>query len=371
MGNTMRLFFLTIAAHLFFVSCNNAQEPINDFPKNSHLMYGGDFSIMKKLEDLGGQYKLNGEVKEGFQIFNENGYTWCRLRLFHTPNLEGPVCNNLEYTIALAQKARQFGFKIFLNFHYSDTWADPGKQFIPKAWENLAFETLTDSVFQYTKTVMQKMKSAGVFPEMVQIGNEINNGILWPQGKLWESNGNARWDELTDLLKAGIRGVKAVEGGENVPVMIHAATGGNLVESDNFYKNILQRGVEFDVIGLSYYPWWHGTFEDLEKNLEFLSNKYEQEISVVETAYYANGWYPEPGEHIYDIQPYPPTEQGQFDFLTELNERLQKFPKVTSVYYWKPDGLDIPGSEIPFLGRSLFNRNGNALKGISAWKTQN
>ncbi|MCA1758278.1 MAG: arabinogalactan endo-1,4-beta-galactosidase, partial [Bacteroidales bacterium] len=204
----MKLFFLTIAALLSFVSCNKAQEPENDFPEKSNLVYGGDFSIMKKLEDLGGEYKMDGEVKEGFQIFKESGYTWCRLRIFHTPNMEGPVCNDLEYTIALAKKAKQFGFKIFLNFHYSDTWADPGKQFTPKAWENLDFETLADSVFQYTKNVMQAMKLAGVSPEMVQIGNEINNGMIWPQGRLWENNGNARWDELTSLLKAGIRGVK-------------------------------------------------------------------------------------------------------------------------------------------------------------------
>lgn len=366
----MRLFFLTITVLLSFVSCNKAQEPENDLLRESQLVYGGDFSIMKKLEDLGGEYKVNGEVKEGFQVFKENGYTWCRLRLFHTPNMEGPVCNNLAYTIALAQKAKQFGFKIFLNFHYSDTWADPGKQFTPKAWENLDFETLTDSVYQYTKNVMQAMKLAGVFPEMVQVGNEINNGMIWPHGKLWNNNGNARWNELTALLKAGIRGVKEVDGGAEIPIMIHAATGGNLVESDNFYSNILQRGVDFDIIGLSYYPWWHGTFEDLEKNLEFLSKKYEQEISVVETAYYANGWYPEPEEWVLDVQPYPPTEQGQYDFLVDLATRLKKYPKVTSVYYWKPDGLDIPGSEVPFLGRSLFSPNGNAYKGISAWKTQ-
>jgi arabinogalactan endo-1,4-beta-galactosidase len=109
--------------------------------------------------------------------------------------------------------------------------------------------------------------------------------------------------------------------------MIHAATGGNLVESDNFYSNILKRGVEFDVIGLSYYPWWHGTFEDLEKNLEFLSNKYDQEISVVETAYYANGWYPEPEEWVLDVQPYPPTEQGQHDFLGFGRHVLKNIPK--------------------------------------------
>lgn len=364
----MRTLFLLPAILFFVVGCNQSLNNNSDDENESRLEYGGDFSIMKKLEDLGGQYKTDGEVKEGFQIFRENGYTWCRLRIFHTPNMEGPVVNDLDYTIALAQKAKQFGFKIFLNFHYSDTWADPGKQFIPTAWEDLDFDILTDSVYHYTKRVMEAMKTADVFPHMVQIGNEINNGMLWPHGRLWAENGQARWDELSALLIAGIKGVKDTKNGMTTPIMIHAATGGNLVESDNFYSNIQKRGVEFDVIGLSYYPWWHGTFEDMEKNLEFLSNKFEQEISVVETAYYANGWYPEPEEWVLDVQPYPPTAQGQYDFLVDLATRLKKYPRVTSVYYWKPDGLEIPGSNIHYLGRSLFSRDGNAFEGIKAWK---
>jgi arabinogalactan endo-1,4-beta-galactosidase len=353
---------------LLLVACKQTLNNNTDNENPAKLEYGGDFSIMKRMEDLGGKYKIDGEVTDGMQIFKDNGYTWCRLRIFHTPNKVGPVINDLDYTIALAQEARKFGFKVFLNFHYSDTWADPAKQFVPKAWENLDFETLTDSVYQYTRQVMRAMEAANVFPEMVQIGNEINNGMIWPNGKLWADNGSARWDELSALLIAGIRGVNDSDSNDQVQIMIHAATGGDLVESDNFYSNILKRGVEFDVIGLSYYPWWHGTFEDMEKNLEFLSNKYDQEISLVETAYYANNWYPEPEGWVLDVQPFPPTEQGQYDFLVDLAERLKKFPKVTSVYYWEPDGLDIPGSGIHYLGRSLFSRDGNAFKGISAWK---
>ena len=215
------------------------------------------------------------------------------------------------------------------------------------------------------------MNEAGVLPEMVQVGNEINHGMIWPQGKLWLNGGITNWDNLTTLLKAGIRGVKEADNGTEIPIMIHAATGGNLEESDNFYKNIIQRGVEFNVLGLSYYPWWHGTFEQLETNIQYLSENFEQDISIVETAYYANGWYPEPAKWVLDVQPYPPTEQGQNDFLVELLERLQKYPKVTSIYYWKPDGLDIPESEVHYNGRSLFDREGNALKGISAWKSAN
>ncbi|NQU84948.1 MAG: glycosyl hydrolase 53 family protein [Mariniphaga sp.] len=322
---------------------------------------------MKKIEDLGGEYKVDGIVKEGFQIFKENGYTWARLRIFHTPNMRGPVCNDLDYTIALAQKAKQFGFKIFLNFHYSDTWADPGKQFKPAAWENLAFEVLQDSVYDYTKAVINSMDKAGVLPELVQVGNEINNGMIWPDGRLWE-NDTARWDELCALLRAGVKGVKESDNGKNIPIMIHAATGGSLEESNRFYSNIIERGVEFDQIGLSYYPWWHGTFDDLRKNIAFLSENFEQDQVIVETAYYPDGHYPQPDRWVYDIQPYPPTEQGQYDFMVELAQILSEYPKMKAVYYWKPDGMEIPGSGIPYLGRSLFDMEGNAYKAISAWK---
>lgn len=367
----MRRIFIWLILIVLVAGCkqNLIRKPEDE--KKSSLVFGGDLSILKRLEDAGGQFKINGEVKEGFSIFRENNYTWCRLRLFHTPDMVGPVVNNLEYTIASAQMAKKHGFKILLNFHYSDTWADPGKQYTPEAWKGVDFTTLADSVYRYTKFVINSMDKAGVLPEMVQIGNEINNGMIWPHGRLWGEGGQARWSELSDLLKAGIRGVKESDSGSKMPVMIHAATGGNLVESDNFYSNIMKQGVEFDVIGLSYYPWWHGSFDDLEKNLEFLSNKYVQEISVVETAYYANGWYPEPGEWVLDIQPYPPTEQGQYDFLVELEERLRKYPKVTSVYYWEPEGLVVPGTNIPFLGRSLFDPQGNANKAIYAWKPEN
>lgn len=361
--------FLLIIGVIF--GCGKKDSDNQPEPEGPHrIAIGGDFSIMKKMEDTGGIYKIDGVVKEGFQIFKDNGYEWARLRIFHTPNMEGPVCNNLNYTIQLAQKAKQFGFKIFLDFHYSDTWADPGKQYTPSAWENLSFDVLQDSVFAYSKNVIEAMDVAGVLPDMVQIGNEINNGMLWPRGKLWNEDGSANWDQLTTLVKKGIEGVKAANNGDSIQIMVHAATGGDIDASNIFYSNFLQRGVEFDIIGLSYYPWWHGTFEELEQNLNSLSNKFEQDISLVETAYYSNGWYPEPKEWVLDYQPYPPTERGQYDYLQKLMAVLKQYPKVKSLYYWKPDGLEIQESGVPYLGRSLFSKEGDAFMGISAWMEQ-
>lgn len=358
---------LIIALFLsFLVSCVD-RNSTDDIPKESKLVYGGDFSIIKKMEEYGAVFKVNGVAKDGLQIFRENGYTWARLRIFHTPNNVGPVCNNLNYTIESAKKAKTLGYKILLNFHYSDTWADPGKQFTPVAWQNLSFQLLTDSVRIYTTKVLDAMQNAGVLPEMVQIGNEINNGMLWPQGKLWPETGGANWQGLTTLIKAGIQGVNQAKNSTEIKIMIHAATGGNIQESNTFYSKMNEYGVEYDFIGLSYYPWWHGTFDQLEANLDHISKSFDKDISLVETAYYSNNWYPEPGGWNLDVKPFPPTEQGQYDYMVELAKRLKNHPKVKSVFYWEPEALDIPESQIYSLGRSLFDKNGNSLKGITAW----
>lgn len=364
----MRIFLFFLAILFLSYSCSiNGNK--NDIPEPRPVLeYGGDFSIMKKMEDLGGLYKTNGVVKEGFEIFKANNFTWARLRIFNSPNMVGPVCNDLDYTIALAKKAKKFGFKILLDFHYSDTWADPGHQSVPAVWQDLSFELVQDSLYNYTKNAINAMDKAGVLPDMVQVGNEINNGMVWPFGKLWIEAGVTNWDELSSLLQAGIRGVKETIKGATIPIMIHAATGGDVDASYRFYKNIIERGVQFDVIGLSYYPWWHGTFIELESNILFLSQQFTQDFSIVETAYYANNWYPEPEEWVLSVQPFPPTEEGQYYFLLQLATIIKRYPRVKTIFYWKPDGMEIQNSQVPYLGRSLFDKDGNALKGISAWK---
>ena len=150
------LFFITLA-----ISCST-NDSTEEIPDESKLVYGGDFSIIKKMEDYGAVYKLNGVAKDGLQIFKENGYTWARFRIFHTPDYVGPVCNDLNYTIASAKKAKALGYNILLDFHYSDTWADPGKQFTPAAWEKLSLQILADSVRIYTTKVLDNMQNAGV-----------------------------------------------------------------------------------------------------------------------------------------------------------------------------------------------------------------
>src|SRR6266849_5564246 len=140
----------------------------------SDYAIGADLSFLKLAEDRGKTFKDNGVAKPGLEIFKDHGYNWIRLRLFHTPT---ELPNNLEYTIALAKAAKKLGFKFLLDYHYSDTWADPGKQFIPKAWANMMHAQLVNAVFDYTRETIAAFRDAGVLPEMVQIGNEITNGM--------------------------------------------------------------------------------------------------------------------------------------------------------------------------------------------------
>src|SRR5689334_16302291 len=158
---------------------------------------GADISFLRDTEQKGAVFKDGGQPKPGLQILKDHGYNWVRLRLFHTPD---HLPNNLEYTIAQARAAKKLGFKFLLDIHYSDTWADPQKQFIPRAWDGLSHDQLVEAVYAYTRDVVSALRAADVTPDMVQIGNEVIGGMLWPDGRLPKS-----WSNFADLLKAGIR----------------------------------------------------------------------------------------------------------------------------------------------------------------------
>ncbi|MHC4440872.1 MAG: glycosyl hydrolase 53 family protein, partial [Planctomycetota bacterium] len=189
---------------------------------------GADLSFLKQAEERGTVFKDKGEVKPGLQIFKDHGYNWIRLRLFHTPTR---LPNDLDYTIDLAKEAKKLGFKFLLNYHYSDTWADPGKQYIPKAWEDKSHDELVQAVFEYTRDTIIAFRQAGVLPDMVQPGNEIIHGMLWPDGKLSDN-----WDNFAELMEAGIEGVDAGRGNAQRPkIMVHIANGGNKKQTKAFF----------------------------------------------------------------------------------------------------------------------------------------
>ncbi len=242
-------------------------------------MLGADISFLPQLESRGVKFSDKGQEKDALEILKDHGFNYIRLRLFNNPAADsgyspGRGFCDLSHTLQIAKRIKAAGMKLLLDFHYSDTWADPGKQFKPSAWKGKTFPELTRAVYDYTKEVMEALEKQETLPDMVQVGNEINHGMIWPEGKI----GNL--DSLAQLIYAGINGVKAVDPASTI--MLHVALGGQNEESRFFYDNMLLRDVPFDVIGLSYYPKWHCTLKDLEYNANDMANRYKKDVIIVE-----------------------------------------------------------------------------------------
>lgn len=312
---------------------------------------GADLSFLKSAEDKGFAFKENNNPISGLQIFRDHGYNWIRLRLFHTPT---QLPNSLSYTVDLAKKAKEMGYKFLLDYHYSDTWADPGKQFIPKAWEGMSHNQLVKAVFEYTRETIIKFREAGILPDMVQIGNEVINGMMWPDGKLPDN-----WDNFAELTRAGISGVYAgCDTLDRPDIMIHIDQGGNKARTKYFFDRLLSYGIKFDYIGQSYYPWWHGTLLDLRENMIFMANEYKKPIILVEVAYCSS-----PTEYKNKPSPFPETPEGQKEFLNEVNNIVLSTPHNLGVgiFWWEPATMGGRST------RDYFDENGNALPVITVF----
>jgi arabinogalactan endo-1,4-beta-galactosidase len=267
---------------------------------------GADISFLPQLEARGVKFMENGKEKDVMDILAEHGFNYIRLRIFVNPENEkgyspGSGFCGLEYTKRMALRVKKAGMKLLLNFHYSDYWADPQQQNKPLAWKDLDFISLKDSLKIYTKRVLFALKEQGTLPEMVQIGNEINHGILWPDGHI----GNP--DSLAELLKAGVEGVKEVD--PSMIIMMHIALGGQNEEAVFWLDNMIARDVHFDVIGLSYYPRWHGTLDDLLFNTNDLVKRYNKDINVVEYSQYS--------KEVHEIVFGLPRDHGEGTFIWE------------------------------------------------------
>jgi arabinogalactan endo-1,4-beta-galactosidase len=244
---------------------------------NSYIK-GMDISSLYEIEKCGGKYYDHGIEKDLFDILKYYDINAIRLRLWNNPYSEdgeayGAGTNDLTTTILLAKRAKAHGMKILLDYHYSDFWTDPGKQTIPKAWEELSVEELEIKMFEFTKETLLSMSDNEVFPDMIQIGNELSNGLLWPYGKVPE------YDNLAKFVNAGIRGVRAVN--NQVPIMLHLDNGGNNPLYREWFDEFLKRGEDFQIIGLSYYPFWHGTMESLENNMNDIAVRYRKTYQLL------------------------------------------------------------------------------------------
>lgn len=320
------------------------------FPARAYdFAFGADLSFLKQAEDEGKVFKDGTNAEPGLQIFRNHGYNWIRLRLFVEP-VGGHLPNDLAYTIAEAQRAKALGYKFLLDFHYANTWADPGKQPTPTAWTNLTHWARVKKVFAYTRDSIAAFRDAGVLPDMVQIGNEVTHGMLWPDGRLPE-----HWKYFTDYLRAGIKGVDAGSGQRPHPkIMIHIDQGGSIAKTKYFFDHLNRFGIRYDVIGFSYYPWWHGTLMDLRENLAFTANRYHKDIFIVETAYY---WRPS-RETADRPGPFPETPEGQREYLDALTRIVLQTPdeRCKGLFWWEP-----AVARGPLVSRGFFDDDGNSL----------
>ncbi|MFN2191745.1 MAG: glycosyl hydrolase 53 family protein [Candidatus Promineifilaceae bacterium] len=241
---------------------------------------GADVSSLDKSEVMGGVYNYqNGKQGDALEILEHNGLNYIRLRVWVNP---ADGYNTKERILPMAQHAKDLGMGVLIDFHYSDFWADPGRQDKPAAWADYDLDQLQTAVYDHTYDVCSALVAQGTPPDMVQIGNEINNGMLWPDGGLAKYD----WGYFGDLAKLLKSGVQAMDDcSPDTKIMLHNAEAGNYGHQEWWYSNIIDEGVPFDVIGLSYYPFWHGTLENLQSSLNDLAARFDKDIVLVEFSY--------------------------------------------------------------------------------------
>ena len=250
-----------------------------------YFCIGADVSEIPAMEARGSKfYDVDGTEKDPLRIMADHGFNVIRLRLFVNP--EAPrgysrdgFCGT-ESTIAFAKRIKAAGMQFALNFHYSDTWADPDKQYKPSKWEGLTGKALEDKLYQYTKETLQAFKAAGAAPEIVQVGNEISHGMVWPEGKVMDDATEANWAACMGLYKAGQRAVHEVL--PDAKLQIHLALGGENTLCRDFLDHMVKYGADFDIIGLSYYERWHETYNDMKANIYDLTARYGKPVNICE-----------------------------------------------------------------------------------------
>ncbi|THV36387.1 glycoside hydrolase family 53 protein [Glycomyces buryatensis] len=372
-----RMFAVALVAAMSFVAfatASPAQAVRDDF------YMGVDVGTLAEVEAAGERFYDDGVQGDALQIMADSGANLVRLRLWNDPystsgQAYGGGTNDLEKTIELAQRAKDLGMDVLLDLHYSDFWADPGKQIKPKAWQSLSYNQLVTAVRDYSRDVVSQMTAAGATPDIVQVGNEITHGMLQPTGS------TSNWNQLGGLLKAGIEGVHA--GGSGIEIALHLDRGGNNGAYRTWFDNARAQGVPYDIIALSYYPYWHGTMSQLRNNMNDVASRYGKDVMVVETAY---AWTLQDGDGRGNIftsshaqeSGYAATVQGQTQFLRDLQDAIADVPndRGRGLVWWEaawtgdtswatPAGMsyinDHAGESNSWDNQTLFDHNGNKL----------
>ena len=306
---------------------------------------GGDISLLPSYEENGTKYldKDGRTISDVIAFSADNGLNAMRVRLFVDPANASSVDKgqgvrqDLDYVKALGKRIKDAGMAFLLDFHYSDSWADPSKQWTPKAWLRLSDGELAQKVYDYTKDCLQQLVAAGAAPDLIQTGNEISYGMLWgAQGTKANRcyNGNAaNWPRFTTLLKQAGKACREVC--PDAKIILHTERIANTGALTNFYQQMLSANVDYDIIGSSYYSYYHGNLNTLNASLTQLENQFpDKQIMIVEAGYFYN-WQPTISAPGVDLSStYPISEAGQQAFAKALIQTLQKHSHVTGLFWW-------------------------------------
>lgn len=375
--------FITV---VYCISCKNNKlvennsgiDTLKVLYEPEQFCMGADLSYINQILDFGGTFSDSGEIVDPYLIFKKHGANVARFRLFHTPSWtkelygnEGTQMYNDFADIKLGiEKVKDLGIQVCLDFHYSDTWADPGKQIIPAAWDSLSIEILHDSIYNYTYKTLIKLGKAKLMPEFVQVGNEINPGFVLPQGNRWEENE----ENFVYLLNAGIKAVRDAGACNDIDpkIIIHIAQPENAI---NWFAGLDEAGLaDYDIIGISYYYQWSEVpLENLSNYVSVLKRDYGKEVMVMETAY---PWTTDNCDSYNNIisvdnllSDYPATKEGQYQYLVKLTQEVID-GGGKGVFYWEPAWIssDIKtqwGQGSAWDCNTLFDFEGNVIKGMN------
>lgn len=356
--STFDLRFSALLVSLFLTTSGHASD----------FLSGADFSHLAYFQNCGVVYKENGQVQDALTTLKNHGLTCVRLRLFTSSAAQAAAdpynyTNNLSYTLPLALRVKSAGLQFMLDFHYSDTWADPGKQAKPAAWVGLTFTQLVSQMRTYNSNSIAAFKNAGAMPDYVAVGNEITSGLLWPDGEVGGTNDTpGQWLKLAQLLNAAIQGIHDAAGATVPKLIIHIDRGGDWAGTQWFFDNLQsQQAVPFDIIGESYYPFWHGPLSNVLNCFTNAARRYGKPVLLAETDFpWANS------TNIYGIAATP---DGQVQYLATLAQVVKSVPggQGAGICWWGSEYQTITNASLAgFDKRSFFDSTGNALPIVDA-----
>ena len=329
------------------------------------MKLGVDLSSLEELKEIGAKYSYMGKEIEPLSFFSHHSHiSTIRIRLWNDPydedgNPYGGGTNDLPTFINIAKKAMKEGMKVMLDFHYSDFYVDPARQTLPKAWKDISsLDELANVLYEYTYKTLKEIKDNGIDLESIQVGNEITHGMLWPFGEIrneYDPIKGGGWKGLSILLKHAIKACKEIY--PNSKIVIHLEHSGSFNEQDEYLSHIIAEGVEFDVIGESYYPFWHGPFPMFKDCISRIKEKYKKEIWVTELGYEYMSTGVEPDlTWVTDVKeddfvvgnvngriPFPQTKEGQRDYIAMML-KICKELGIGMIFYWEPAWIYMPGN---------------------------